>query len=507
MLFEGTEVARREFLVLLGFLALFALAYSQGPLYSSNQNTYFLHGLAAADPVLAEDWLARTADPIPLFSGLVYLTRTVLGEWAFYLWHVLLVAVYGFALVSIVERTEPRARAARPYYMPLLALIHAGLVIFLGGKLLGWNPGLLHAGLAAQYVLGDILQPSLFGVFLLLSIALFLGGRPLAAVAAAALAASFHSTYLLGAAALTLTYMLLLWRDRGIVSALGLGLVSLLLVLPVVGYVLLHFAPASPEQTAAARAFLVQERIPHHASPAHWFSSSSLFQLALVVAALVFYRRARVAWTLLVPGVVALALTLAQLFSDSQLLALLFPWRISVFLVPLATALLVGRLALLVQALAGRWTPLSRVAPAVSVAVLVGLAASGAYFSLKKHHWFEAKPEMPLARELARLRAPGQLYLIPSDLELLRMNAGVPVWADWKSHPYRDVEVLAWKDRVEAARRLYVLPTDAFCAALAAPDWQRVTHVVVPRRHGGEACPGFAMGPSAGDFAVQIRRR
>src|SRR5205823_14298714 len=42
----------------------FAAAYGQAPLYYSNQNQYFLHGLAAAgEGYLSEDWLARTLDP------------------------------------------------------------------------------------------------------------------------------------------------------------------------------------------------------------------------------------------------------------------------------------------------------------------------------------------------------------------------------------------------------------------------------------------------------------
>src|SRR5579883_3127440 len=66
----------------------FAAAYGQAPLYYSNQNQYFLHGLAAAgDGQLRADWLARTADPTPVFSGLVAWTARFLHPAAFYLDH------------------------------------------------------------------------------------------------------------------------------------------------------------------------------------------------------------------------------------------------------------------------------------------------------------------------------------------------------------------------------------------------------------------------------------
>src|SRR6516162_3029587 len=88
-------------LVLCG-LAAFAAAYGQAPLYYSNQNQYFLHGLAAAgDGLLDEDWLANTADPTPIFSGLVALTARFLHPWVFHLYYALLLALYAAALVGV----------------------------------------------------------------------------------------------------------------------------------------------------------------------------------------------------------------------------------------------------------------------------------------------------------------------------------------------------------------------------------------------------------------------
>ena len=55
--------------------AVFALVYTQLPLFNSNQFQYFLHGMAQAGyGFLSQDWLARTADPTPVFSALVNIT-------------------------------------------------------------------------------------------------------------------------------------------------------------------------------------------------------------------------------------------------------------------------------------------------------------------------------------------------------------------------------------------------------------------------------------------------
>src|SRR5947209_4063362 len=117
-------------LLILGLLgaALFAAAYGQAPLYYSNQNQYFLHGLASAA------------------LGLDY-----------------------------------------PWY--------------------------LQAGVAGQYVLGGMLQPSVFGVLLVVAVCLFARDRPASAVVCVALAVAVHSTYLLPAGLLTLGFLAALVRE------------------------------------------------------------------------------------------------------------------------------------------------------------------------------------------------------------------------------------------------------------------------------------------------------
>src|SRR3954467_6709209 len=95
---------RRSALVVGLFLigaALFNAAYGQAPLYYSNQNQYFLHGLARAGVGhLDEDWLANTADPTPAFSTLVAFTARFLHPAFFHAWYALLLGVYAAALVG-----------------------------------------------------------------------------------------------------------------------------------------------------------------------------------------------------------------------------------------------------------------------------------------------------------------------------------------------------------------------------------------------------------------------
>ena len=58
---------------------LFGVSYAQSPLYTSNQNQYFLHGFAKAGfGFLQNDWLANVTDSTPVFSWLSQLTYTFL---------------------------------------------------------------------------------------------------------------------------------------------------------------------------------------------------------------------------------------------------------------------------------------------------------------------------------------------------------------------------------------------------------------------------------------------
>src|SRR5437868_14239367 len=96
--------------------ALFAAAYGQAPLYYSNQNQYFLHGLAAAGRGdLAHDWLANTIDPTPAFSAAVGRAYSQVGEWSFYAAYAVLQGIYFLSLVALIDATLglPRSRPAR----------------------------------------------------------------------------------------------------------------------------------------------------------------------------------------------------------------------------------------------------------------------------------------------------------------------------------------------------------------------------------------------------------
>src|SRR5262249_32252733 len=155
----------------------------------------------------------------------------------------------------------------------------------------------------------------------------------------------------------------------------------------------------------------------------------------------------------------ALLLTVAQVASHSDSLALLFPWRISAVLVPVATTVILSRLvAALPESLdRGAW-----VASAVALSVFV---AGGVWLSAPGRGFHTADEELPLLEYARGARAEGQVYLlpvnvpdlaraprgslssdfksladkqrdrrvIPVDLQRFRLYTGVPIFVDFKS--------------------------------------------------------------------------
>ena len=478
----------RPALTFLGWSLLFGLAYAQSPLYSSNQNQYFLHGAARAGlGYLSQDWLANTVDSVPVFSLLAELTYRYLDPFVFYLYYFVLFGIYLLALLDIVSHLfEIRRPTTRLLFLALMVVLHSAALRFVSSRLLGaeWEY-LFDGGVAGQRLLGPVFQPSCFGVLLLLSLALFLRRRPYWAAAAAAAAATLHPTYLLGAAVLTLAYLFVTWREtRNLKNALALGMVALLLVLPITFYVVLSLGPTSAQVSREAQQVLVDYRIPHHAIVSQWLDATVLVKLALVILGIILARRSRLFPVLLVTFLAALALTALQILTGSLTLALLFPWRLSVILVPLATALLAAWLAT-------RSPSWLRWLETLSLATVLVLGFAGIVRFKLESDRNRADAARPMMAFIQAAMAPGDVYLIPPRLQEFRLLTGAPIVVDFKSIPYRDVEVLEWYERARHADWFYRdRPEYVDCGLLEEMRQNYgATHVVLDSYLLGLSCP------------------
>ncbi|MGA9532899.1 MAG: DUF6798 domain-containing protein [Anaerolineales bacterium] len=480
----------------LGWGALFALAYGQSPLYTSNQNQYFLHGLARAGyGGLRRDWLAITLDPTPVFSWLVRWTYSLAGPEAFYVIYGLLLAVYLISLASILRCSlgVHLRGAKRALLLAGLITLHSAALRLVLGRLLGDDAAyLFEGGMAGQRLLGPVLQPSSFGALLLLSLALFFKRRPYAAAAAAAMAAVIHPTYLLAAACLVLGYQwALIRRDGARLSALVTGGIALLLVLPTLLYTLTVFRPTSEALWRESAQILIGFRIPHHAEPAQWFGPLSVAKLALIAAGLWLSRRSRLLPALASLTIFGVGLTLLELATGSDRLALLFPWRVSVVLVPLGSGLLLARLLSLVAGGLDRVNASALHGACLAVAVL--LAAAG----LSRTWWLANEPDAAdgVYNFVGQHLDIDDSYLIPPKLETFRLATGAPAFVDFKSIPYRDTDVIEWRERVQLADFFYRDDPALISCDVLEQIQQRasIDHVLLEAKQFGLTCPGMRL--------------
>jgi hypothetical protein len=463
-------------LVLLSTVLLFVTADLE-PLFYSNQNTKFLHGLAQAGyGYLSQDWTANTVDGLPVFSVLVRWTAEIGPFWLFYLEQFLAYALYVWAAFLIFRRSSAWAAAAG-----MLPLLLFGAVF----AMLHYEQSVM-GGVAKQLIIKTFLEPATFGGFALLGIAVFLAGRPLLAALLINVAAALHAGYvapggflLLGmAACLPLTPKP---ERQRLVLAVAVGLALLALD----AYLLkLAFPPTSPEAQAAATDLLANKRIPQHTDPLHWMNGESLFKLVLCLAAAALTPNRHIARILVVGVIGILASALLVIVIEANFVRLVSPWRVSVFLVPIAW---VALLAWLFERALPWLRSRGRLRPALAVAAAASLAFAALGIAATTDNFGRDDPEYD-----AMVRAelgPGQVYLTSPEATYFRLRYGAPQYVSEKTHPYLDVEVLEWQRRIEVATALYA--GDSFdCEVLAKlRDQEHVTHVLRRKREPTMTCP------------------
>ena len=509
--------------VALSLLAMscFAVAYAQAPLYFSNQHQYFIHARAVAGPgYLHNDWLSTTTDPTPIFTALVANTYRFSNAVSFepdgflYVFYGLLMGVYVLAMLGLfsVIAKEADSLITRTGFFALFILVHSALVRCLSARLLGVDyPWYFQAGVAGQYVLGPMLQPSVFGVLLVLSVFFAAKDKPLLAVMCSSSGAVLHNTYMLSAAMLTVAYLLVLAYQRRWWTALATAGLALVIVLPIVIINGLAFMPTSADTFSEAKHILVHFRIPHHAIPRLWCDHIAWLQIAWMVLGIGLSYGTRLFPILTIAFVQSAIVSILQIVTDNDTLALLFPWRMSVIVLPIATTIILSRL---VAWLAGVFrTPIGkRIGIWVSVVTIFLATVSGLVIMMSGLGFQTRDEELAMMKYVRDNAVEGDRYLLPvrvpnleasvsgsqkSDfrplkkldtdkqfilvnLQRFRMYTGVPIFVDFKSIPYKDEDVLEWRERLKF--------NEAFYEKLLAGEEEEVvkmlreleiTHVVV----------------------------
>ena len=453
---------------------------------------------------LQNDWLANTYDPTPVFSLFVQLVFKFLHPISFYIITALLLGLYFYSLSGLVSkvRLAPVARIHQVIFISLLLLTHSAAWRFGISRIFGADISyILEDGLAGQRLLGPVLQPSFFGVFLIASIFAFINNRPFISIFLISLSATIHPTYLLSAGALALAYCLSYFFSEKQLSfnerlhknglyVLEMSFFFLVLISPILFYTYNNFATSPTETTFAARQILVNFRIPHHALVSYWFNYSSILKLLILASGLFLTRKTKLFVLLVIPTGIGLFFTLIQLLTGSEFIALLFPWRISTFLIPISTALILDRVSSYLTSINYIKKPhIQKYVFTLSI-VLIGLILFvGAIRQVLDFQRQAANPERELFEYIAEHRQNTDLYLIPVKMQNFRLAAGARAFVDFKSIPYKDTDVLEWYRRIKITDNFYQNPSCNKLSELISKE--NITHAIIPASLLRNGCPGL----------------
>ena len=107
------------------------------------------------------------------------------------------------------------------------------------------------------------------------------------------------------------------------------------------------------------------------------------------------------------------------------------------------------------------------------------------------------------ARFVANTYRPGNVYLVPTDMELFRMAARVPILVDYQSNPYKDTDVVEWFNRVEIANSFYASSGNTACNMLdQISDKYGITDVILKKGSSIRNCGWMHEVYQDADFAV-----
>jgi hypothetical protein len=219
---------------------------------------------------------------------------------------------------------------------------------------------------------------------------------------------------------------------------------------------LLSMAFSSPEYSRAAERFAF-ERIPYHARTIDWQLSDIVRFAIAMIAIPIADRKLKQRWLayfLTACLILAIIATLVVQLVGETKLVLLFPWRISVFIMPVSLAVIAVWIAgLLEQALPRwNWRWLAMIAAAC-------MAAFGCIATFRA----ESPATFDERTALVRAAHPSGVGLVPLSSDNVRLNAPANIYVDWKSPPYASDDLIEWWRRVDQVRQ-FERDVDRFCS-------------------------------------------
>ena len=219
--------------------------------------------------------------------------------------------------------------------------------------------------------------------------------------------------------------------------------------MPITIFVFFNFLNLDKETTILGQEILMK-RIPHHADILYWFSYKDVISIIIFLISLILIKdKKKLFISLGVFGFCSIFLSIIQYFLEINSLALIFPWRSSVFLIPISSIIIIS---FLIDKIKGKLFNKKKLILTIFFSISI-------FFGLKSHvlenlnNNFEKK--LFLFNEIKEYYNEIDSILVPIDTVSIRLNTGLPIFINHKHHPFKHNEIIDWNLRVKLASNFY----------------------------------------------------
>ena len=495
------NLERKNYLFKVLLSLLFGIAYMTIPNYGDGSNVHYLRGLAAGGyGYLSNDEFVKSKDAFPIFSQIVELSFVYGKEFLFYIYHCILVSLFFFWSISIANYSTGIQKIDTANLV-IAAIIFAINSIFIENFFIYiFNFDLiyhLNSGLADQFLLYKEFIPSLFGVFLVGSIYFFLKNKIFISCLLISLSAYLHFNYLFIGAYLTISYMIIIYFRDGLKKAFLLGFFTLLSIIPLLIYVYLNFVISDSALFERTQHFMAYERLPHHADISRWMldkiTIAKVLLILIGIAFLFIKKQKKLLIILSTVFIISLVLTLIQIISSSLSLALMFPWRSTVILVPLILIILISHLTRhLIENYLGSFMS-KKILTYLSIVSITFFLLTNFYFEYRENINKKNKDFYNVVLFIKANSNKNDLYAIEIRDPLsgkFRLSTGAKLFVDFTAVPYDSIAISSWLQRYDINNKIFS-NLGAICDGRYKFNFGEITHLIVKNSKFNKECNKF----------------
>ena len=463
---------QKEIIIYLILSILFAITVQQFPFFKGN-SLHLLHAIKEFETnKLQNDWIANQTNHLPVFTYINNIVLKYLPINILHIIHLSLLTSCSFFIFLICKNEFQNLNK--------ISLTFIWFSIFI----LIYHEHSFFGGLAGQDVINEGYQPASFGVLFYWGIYLYLIRKYFYAVLLICLSASFHPSYVIHSGFLLFGFSIYFFSIREYKLLLKTVVTYTLLILPITIYIILNFLLIDKELTSVGQNILLG-RIPHHALIDNWFSYKDIISiLVYAMSIFIIFKNKKIFLPLIIFGFLSTLLSIIQIFTENESLALAFPWRASVFLVPLSSMIIVS---FFINKFLSKKDNLN-ILGVLLFLIIFSIFFVKSHFTKNKNQSFYTKLE--LTKEINKNYDLVQRILIPVELSYIRMNTGLPIFIDWKHHAFKYNELIIWKKRVDLASKFF--ETNSFDEQKIILDdinqIEKISHILIDKNRLTKDC-------------------